>query len=91
MFTDTQRREIFHFCFLDRLLRQSDSDLYVLKGGVNLRFFFNSPRYSEDMDLDATGGSIDTAVAYCTAVVAPSEMVSAVFHDNAARFVGLNT
>lgn len=26
---------------------------YAIKGGINLRFFFNSPRYSEDMDLDA--------------------------------------
>jgi len=60
MFTDTQRREIFHFCFLQRLLKQSDPALYVLKGGVNLRFFFNSPRYSEDMDLDVTGGSVAT-------------------------------
>lgn len=60
MFTDTQRREIFHFCFLERLLKQSDPALYVLKGGVNLRFFFNSPRYSEDMDLDVTGGSATT-------------------------------
>lgn len=28
---------------------------YALKGGVNLRFFFNSFRYSEDMDLDISG------------------------------------
>lgn len=27
-------------------------NLYVLKGGCNLRFFFNSIRYSEDIDLD---------------------------------------
>lgn len=60
MFNDTHRREIFHFCFLERLLRQTDPALYVLKGGTNLRFFFNSPRYSEDMDLDATGGSVST-------------------------------
>ena len=26
--------------------------LYALKGGCNLRFYFNSIRYSEDMDLD---------------------------------------
>lgn len=60
MFTDTQRREIFHFCFLGRLLKISSPSLYVLKGGVNLRFFFNSPRYSEDMDLDVTGGATTT-------------------------------
>ena len=59
-FTDRQRREIFHFLFLEKLLKTSDSRLFVLKGGVNLRFFFKSPRYSEDMDLDVLGGSVAT-------------------------------
>jgi predicted nucleotidyltransferase component of viral defense system len=60
MLNDTQLREVFHFSFLDRLLKLSDPGMYVLKGGVNLRFFFNSPRYSEDMDLDVLAGSVDT-------------------------------
>lgn len=60
MFSDIQLREAFHFCFLHRLLQISDIDLYVLKGGVNLRFFFGSPRYSEDMDLDVVAGSVAT-------------------------------
>jgi len=60
MFSDTQIREVFHFCFLGRLLRLSDPSIYVLKGGVNLRFFFNSPRYSEDMDIDVLAGSVAT-------------------------------
>ena len=60
MFTDTQIREVFHFCFLDRLLKLSDPSLYVLKGGVNLRFFFSSPRYSEDMDIDVLAGGVHT-------------------------------
>lgn len=55
-----QLREIFHFCFLERLLKVSDPKLYVLKGGVNLRFFFGSPRYSEDMDIDVLAGSVTT-------------------------------
>lgn len=49
---DRAARERFHFLFLEQLLRRSDASLYALKGGVNLRFFFGSPRYSEDMDLD---------------------------------------
>ncbi len=53
-------REVLHFCFLEQLLKISDPKLYILKGGVNLRFFFNSPRYSEDMDLDVLGGSVST-------------------------------
>ena len=60
MLTDTQLREVFHFSFLDRLLKISDPGMYVLKDGVNLRFFFHSPRYSEDMDLDVLAGSVDT-------------------------------
>ncbi|MGK0223576.1 MAG: putative nucleotidyltransferase component of viral defense system [Limisphaerales bacterium] len=60
MFSDTQIREVFHFHFLERLLKQSDPGLYILKGGVNLRFFFNSPRYSEDMDIDVVAGGVQT-------------------------------
>ena len=60
MYSDTQIREVFHFCFLDRLLKMSDPGIYVLKGGVNLRFFFNSPRYSKDMDIDVLAGSVAT-------------------------------
>jgi predicted nucleotidyltransferase component of viral defense system len=60
MHSDLQLREIFHFSFLERLLQMTDTNLFVLKGGVNLRFFFHSPRYSEDMDLDALGGSVAT-------------------------------
>src|SRR5436309_14001194 len=30
---------------------------WVVKGGVNLRAWFGSRRYSEDLDLDAVGGT----------------------------------
>lgn len=53
-------REVLHFCFLEQLLKISDPKIYILKGGVNLRFFFNSPRYSEDMDLDVITGNVST-------------------------------
>ncbi len=59
-YTDKQQREVFHLLFLERLLRISDPQMYALKGGVNLRFYFKSPRYSEDMDLDVFGGSVET-------------------------------
>ena len=51
-FDQLQLREIFHLEFLAWLGRKLKPECYVLKGGVNLRFFFNSSRYSEDMDLD---------------------------------------
>jgi predicted nucleotidyltransferase component of viral defense system len=60
MYTSRELREVFHFCFLERLLKVADANLFVLKGGVNLRFYFHSPRYSEDMDLDVVAGSVAT-------------------------------
>jgi len=59
-YNDKMQREVFHFLFLERLLKISDPKLYILKGGVNFRFFFQSPRYSEDIDLDVIGGSVQT-------------------------------
>lgn len=55
IYTHLQLREIFHLEFLRWLGRKIKPENYALKGGVNLRFFFNSFRYSEDMDLDADG------------------------------------
>lgn len=50
-----QIREIFHLEFLRWMVQKIKPENYILKGGVNLRFFFKSFRYSEDMDLDARG------------------------------------
>ena len=48
-----QNTELFHLVFLRALVaRGEDKSLIALKGGCNLRFFFGSIRYSEDMDLD---------------------------------------
>lgn len=52
MLTDVQAREAVHVLVLKRLREESRPESFVLKGGVNLRLFFQSPRYSEDMDLD---------------------------------------
>jgi len=52
---DLQLREVFHLEFLSRLARKLKPDRFCLKGGCNLRFFYGSVRYSEDMDLDARG------------------------------------
>lgn len=58
--SETALREVFHLFFLERLYGVSSASQYVLKGGVNLRFFFASPRYSEDMDLDVVAGNVTT-------------------------------
>jgi hypothetical protein len=48
-----QSTELFHLVFLRALVAKGeDKGLIALKGGCNLRFFFGSVRYSEDMDLD---------------------------------------
>jgi len=52
---DAQVIEFFHLAFLQVLQVRLDQACYVLKGGVNLRYFFESVRYSEDIDLDAAG------------------------------------
>ena len=52
MNTPLQIREVFHIEFLRWFARKMAADQYALKGGVNLRLFFKSIRYSEDMDID---------------------------------------
>lgn len=44
--------EQFHLLLLNQLSQKLDKKLYALKGGCNLRFYFNSIRYSEDVDID---------------------------------------
>jgi len=55
VYNQLELREVFHLEFLRWLGRKVKAEYYALKGGVNLRFFFQSMRYSEDMDLDAHG------------------------------------
>ena len=44
--------EKFHLLFLAQLGARVEKKLYALKGGCNLRFFFKSIRYSQDIDFD---------------------------------------
>jgi hypothetical protein len=55
-----QAREFFHLIFLRALTRSIPPASFSLKGGANLRFFFGSIRYSEDMDIDITGIAVHT-------------------------------
>lgn len=51
--TPRQTIELFHLVFLRALVAKGeDKSLFALKGGCNLRFYFRSVRYSEDIDLD---------------------------------------
>ena len=52
MLSDRQIVELFHLQFVRLLCSGPDKDRFAIKGGCNLRFFFESVRYSEDIDLD---------------------------------------
>ena len=52
---DPQAIELFHLAFLHVLAARLAQPRYTLKGGANLRYFFRSARYSEDIDLDTEG------------------------------------
>lgn len=55
MLTTRQSIEMFHLVFLRALCaKDADKSLIALKGGCNLRFFFGSIRYSEDIDFDVS-------------------------------------
>lgn len=59
MYNSLQQREVFHLEFLRWFGRKIDPRYYALKGGVNMRFFFGSIRYSEDMDVDLAEVRVD--------------------------------
>jgi predicted nucleotidyltransferase component of viral defense system len=52
--SDAQIIEVLHLLFLQVLTAHS-RDWFLLKGGANLRYFFGSVRYSNDIDLDFFG------------------------------------
>ena len=46
-----RQSNLSHLLFL-QVLTASRQDWFVLKGGANIRYFFGSDRYSNDIDLD---------------------------------------
>ncbi len=59
IYSPLQTREIFHLEFLRWFTRKLKAEHYCLKGGVNLRLFLKSIRYSEDMDIDIAGVRVE--------------------------------
>ncbi len=55
LYEPTQLIELFHLEFLRWFGQKAPLSKFAVKGGVNLRLFFNSIRYSEDMDIDIRG------------------------------------
>src|SRR5687768_1538565 len=87
-FGPRQAVELFHLVFV-RALHASlaDKTLLAIKGGINLRFFFGSPRLSEDLDLDVftmSKGTLENRVdklLASPAVVAPLKAHGLVIKD----------
>ena len=52
--SDAQVIEVFHLLFM-QVLTSHSRDWFILKGGANLRYYFGSARYSNDIDLDFFG------------------------------------
>jgi hypothetical protein len=52
MLSDHQVIELFHLHFVRLLCSGPEKADFAIKGGCNLRFFFESVRYSADIDLD---------------------------------------
>lgn len=67
--TILEQREAFHLLFLRALVRSLPLERFVLKGGSNLRFFFGSVRYSEDMDLDASDIAVHVLADHVMAIL----------------------
>ena len=74
-------REVFHLEFVRWLAHKIKPENYVLKGGVNLRFFFKSIRYSEDMDLDLRGVKVEILKQKVIKI-----LQSIIFQDNLKPF-----
>jgi hypothetical protein len=51
--------EHFHLQFCRLFMSGPDRTTFAIKGGCNLRFFFESIRYSEDIDIDVVGHIAD--------------------------------
>ena len=68
-YSPLQLRELFHIEFLRWFSRKAKPEYYAVKGGTNLRLFFKSFRYSEDMDLDAAGIGVDKLKDIVTSIL----------------------
>lgn len=67
--------EFLHLAFLQVLATRLPAADYVVKGGANLRLFFNSRRRSQDIDLDYTGSAFWRAEERVDAVLASRAFV----------------
>ncbi|MFN8790502.1 MAG: nucleotidyl transferase AbiEii/AbiGii toxin family protein [Bdellovibrionales bacterium] len=60
MLSPQQSVELFHLNFCRFLDQNLEKGLYSIKGGCNLRFNYQSIRYSEDLDIDVKTVAVKT-------------------------------
>ncbi len=87
--TTQQYSEIFHLIFLRQLESKLPKNLYALKGGCNLRFFFKSIRYSEDIDFDVRTISKNTLQTQITKLL-KSPAFHEILHSKGIEISGLS-
>lgn len=69
MSSDRQLVELFHLHFVRLLCAGPQKGSFAIKGSCNLRFFFESVRYSEDIDLDVAGLPVHALKEKVTAIL----------------------
>ncbi len=85
-----QKRELFHLVFLQHLVRAVPVSSFALKGGTNMRLFFGSIRYSEDMDLDVAHIPVHALLERVMAILRSSGLVSSLMSYGIERVVPPN-
>lgn len=89
MLSVRQYVELFHLIFLRHLETKIEKTLYALKGGCNLRFYFKSIRYSEDIDFDVRTVAADTLKRKITKLL-ESQPLAETLHARGIEITGLN-
>jgi predicted nucleotidyltransferase component of viral defense system len=74
--------EYFHLSFSNRLAAKVDRHLFCLKGGCNLRFYFESIRYSEDIDFDIHTTSVETLKKHVNGILNDKTFKSILKHQD---------
>jgi len=84
-------RELFHLAFLRHLGFRLTGRSYAVKGGICLRFFHRSQRFSQDMDLDAESGiRLKTLQKAVDSVLEGKALAASLFPHGISR-VGFST
>ena len=90
-FSRQQVVEHFHLQFSRLFLTGRDRAQFAIKGGCNLRFFFGSIRYSEDLDLDVSGSMPAYALKDRMSKILASVPLTAALQSGGIRMASITT